>query len=246
MCQVSGIKFGNLHYVDKQRGWEDIQVGRKEDDFSEDIKVSEVIPKPFTVASLPKWGKKDPFKSDRTFLFTGGHSSRCQRRRIQNASSGPSEAPCSKGAVGERNLQEGSGYWTRGLQRSWLTGHRPGEWLWVPGLQSGSPGPWDSVCIQHGAQRAALVLLSEGRQQAGLAEGWRCSSPREMILNFKIEQEAITPLNSPSHHLELFQLKHQTQKTFNIKVLKWLGFTALVLFCFVFLSLVFVGLLLKA
>lgn len=54
MCQVSGIKYGNLQYVDKQRGWEDIQVGRKEDDFSEDIKVSEVIPKPFTVASLPK------------------------------------------------------------------------------------------------------------------------------------------------------------------------------------------------
>lgn len=171
--------------MDKQRGWEDIQVGRKEDDFSEDIKVSEVIPKTFTVASLPKWGKKDPIKSDRTFLFTGGHSSRCQRRRIQNASSGPSEAPCSKGAVGERKLQEGSVCWTRGLQRSRLMGHRPGEWLWVPGLQSGRPpGPWDSVCIQHSTQRAALVMLSRRKAAGGAGRGLKMLFPSRNYLRF--------------------------------------------------------------
>lgn len=40
--------------MDKQREWQDMQVVRKEDDFSEDIKVSEVVPKIFMVASLPK------------------------------------------------------------------------------------------------------------------------------------------------------------------------------------------------
>lgn len=41
---------------------EAIQVVRRGDDFSEDIKVSEIIPETFMVASPPKQGKKTLFR----------------------------------------------------------------------------------------------------------------------------------------------------------------------------------------
>ena len=97
--------------------------------------------------------KKDTVYSDRPLLFTSG---RCRQRRVPNAWSGPSEATCSEGAVGEKKLQEGGGCWTRWLQGSWLMTHRPGECLWATVLQSSSPGAW----------------LPNAGQKEGRRQGW--------------------------------------------------------------------------
>lgn len=177
------------------------------------------------VASLPKWGKKTWY-SDRTLLFTGGRSGRCRQRRIRNAWSGPSEATCSEDAVGEKKLREGGGCWTRRLQGSWLMTHRPGECLWVTVLQSGSPEAW----FPSAGQKEGRRLGWPGAEDALPLQKWS--------LIFKQNKRRKILPNGPSHLLELFQLKHQTQKTLNIKVFEWrLYIPGLFVFCFLFLYL---------